>query len=171
MPNFLKKLGWWFDRLLDALAIAAGLIFVFIMLLVCYDVMMRYIFKNPLGWTIEVCEYLLVYLTFLGSPWLLREGGHVNVDILFHYLPRVIIPVMKSLTLLIGTVALFILFIYSTQATWELYQRGIEEIKILIIPKWILFSVIPFGSLFLSIESGRQLFAQIFRFNTGLEAR
>jgi TRAP-type C4-dicarboxylate transport system permease small subunit len=148
------------------MAVAAGLIFLFILLLVCYDVIMRYIFHNPTGWSLEVCEYLLVYLTFLGSPWLLREGGHVNVDILFFFLPKGLIPIIKIATLLVATIALFILFIFSAEATWDLYQRGATEIKILTVPKWILFWVIPCGSLFLGIESCRQFFSAIVNVRT-----
>ena len=161
MPKLLKKIGLWFDGVLNAMAVIAGLIFLFILLLVCFDVVMRYIFKNPTGWSLEVCEYLLVYLTFLGSPWLLREGGHVQVDIVLQFLPKSLVPAMKIVTGLLAVVALAVLFIFSTEAVWDLYQRGVDEIKILTIPKWVLFWVIPFGSLFLCLEACRQFFSQL----------
>ena len=151
------------------MAVVAGLIFLFIMLLVCYDVIMRYVFKNPTGWSLEVCEYLLVYLTFLGSPWLLREGGHVNVDFLFYFIPPSMVPKFKIATGFVATIALFILFIFSTSATLELYERGVTEIKILTIPRWFLFWVIPLGTFFLSLEAFRQFFTLIVASITGSE--
>ena len=53
-----------FDRILDILAFMAILMLIFMMLVVCYDVVMRYIFHNPPGWVVEICEYLLLYVTF-----------------------------------------------------------------------------------------------------------
>ena len=55
-----------FDGLVTAGAAAAGLIFLFMMVAVCVDVIMRYWFQSPMGWVVEVCEYLLLYVTFLG---------------------------------------------------------------------------------------------------------
>jgi TRAP-type C4-dicarboxylate transport system permease small subunit len=142
------------------MAVIAGCILLFMMLLVCYDVLMRYLFRNPTGWAMEVCEYLLVYLTFLGSPWLLREKGHVNVDILLFFFPGMGRK-FNLFTSLVATLGIFVLFFFCTAATWDYYQRGITMIKMLMIPKWVVFWIIPFGSFFLGLESARQFFSHL----------
>jgi TRAP-type C4-dicarboxylate transport system permease small subunit len=143
------------------MAAVAGAILIFLMLLVCYDVAMRYLFRNPTGWALEVCEYMLVYLTFLGSPWLLREKGHVNVDILFFFFPQKIGHIFRVFTSFTAAIGTLILFIFCSAATWDLFQREITMIKMLTIPKWTLMWVIPFGSLFLCLESFRQFYSHL----------
>lgn len=160
METLTNKAGMWFDRLLNAMAAIAGAILLFMMLLVCYDVVMRYLFRNPTGWAMEVCEYLLVYITFLGSPWLLREKGHVNVDILFFFFPRMGRS-FSLFTSLIVCAATFILFIFCTSATWDYFQRGITMIGMLTVPKWMVLWVIPFGCVFLCLESIRHFFSHL----------
>lgn len=150
----------WFDLLLNGMAVLAGAILLFMMLLVCYDVIMRYLFRNPTGWAMEVCEYLLVYVTFLGGPWLLREKGHVNVDILFFFWPKMGRPLNIFTSFIVGA-ATFVLFIFCTSATWDYFQRGITEIKMLTIPKWMVFWVIPLGCIFLCIEAFRQFYTHL----------
>lgn len=161
MTTLLNKWNRWFDGLINAMAYICGGILLFMMLLVCYDVVMRYLFRNPTGWSMEVCEYLLVYLTFLGSPWLLREKGHVNVDILFFFSPPSVTRRCKIFTGLVMAIATLVLCIFCAGATWDVFHREIIMIKILMIPKWTLLWVIPFGFGLMCIETFRQLFANV----------
>ncbi|MCB2191171.1 MAG: TRAP transporter small permease [Deltaproteobacteria bacterium] len=146
-----------FDGLVTAGAAAAGLIFLFMMVVVCVDVIMRYWFQSPMGWVVEVCEYLLLYVTFLGAAWLLRRNGHVRVDLIYFYLSDKSIARLKLITAIAGTLACAILFIIGCESTVDAYIRGNPEIKTLSIPKWTLLWVIPYGSLMLTIQFARQV--------------
>ena len=63
------------------MAFLAGTLLVGAVLIVSLEICMRYFFRRPQVWTVEVCEYILFILAFLGAPWLLKKGGHVSVDI------------------------------------------------------------------------------------------
>lgn len=146
-----------FDGMVTAGAAAAGLIFLFMMVAVCVDVIMRYWFQSPMGWVVEVCEYLLLYVTFLGAAWLLRRHGHVRVDLVYFYLSERSIARLKLITTIAGTVACAVLFIIGCQSTIDAFIRGNPEIKTLSIPKWTLLWVIPYGSLMLTVQFARQV--------------
>ncbi len=161
MTTLLNRSGRWFDGILNAMAVVSGAILLFMMLLICYDVVMRYLFRNPTGWAMEVCEYLLVYLTFLGSPWLLREKGHVNVDILFFFCPTHVTRKFRIFATFVAAIAILVLFLSTCGATWDLFQRDIVMIKMLTLPKWTVVWVIPFGSFFLCIEAFRQFYNEL----------
>jgi TRAP-type C4-dicarboxylate transport system permease small subunit len=47
---------------------------------VALDVFCRYLLNRPMVWVIPLSEYSLVYITFLGTAWLLREEGHVTME-------------------------------------------------------------------------------------------
>ncbi len=146
-----------FDGLVSAGAAIAGLIFLFMMVAVCVDVIMRYWFQAPMGWVVEVCEYLLLYVTFLGAAWLLRKNGHVRVDLVYFYLSQRSIARLKFITAVAGSIACAILVVIGCQSTIDAFIRGNPEIKTLSIPKWTLLWVIPYGSLLLSIQFARQV--------------
>ena len=137
------------------MAFLSGLMAVTIMLLICYLVVMRYFFVNPPAWIIEVCEYLLLYLTFFGAAWLLKNDGHVTVDLAINALPVKMRRIMHVLTTAVGTVAWCILTVAGIWVTWNNYSRGILSIQAISVPKWILLAAIPYGSLLLAVQSFR----------------
>ncbi len=149
MSSILRNIH---DRLIQAGAVFCGAVFMFMMVVVTIDAILRYGFGAPLAWEIEVNEYLLLYVAFLGAPWLLRQDGHVRVDILFAYIPERAARRLTMITSLLGGLACLVLCVIGCQSTWEAYVRELPEIKTLAVPRWILMWVIPYGSLLLSIE-------------------
>ncbi|MEQ8695869.1 MAG: TRAP transporter small permease subunit, partial [Bauldia litoralis] len=77
----MKKLLRILDRIEDAMSVGAVLLLVAITVAVCVEVFMRYVLNDPLVWVVEMSEYALLYICFLGAAWALREGNHVRVDI------------------------------------------------------------------------------------------
>ncbi|KAB0681400.1 TRAP transporter small permease [Aureimonas leprariae] len=48
----------------------------------------RYVLNNSFAWTEEIAINCLVVVVFLGSVMCVRLSRHIQVDILFHYLPE-----------------------------------------------------------------------------------
>jgi TRAP-type C4-dicarboxylate transport system permease small subunit len=65
--------------------VAAGLIAAGV-LVVCHMVFVRYVLNQNTIWQTDFTTYCLVAATFIGSPYVLLSRGHVNVDVLPHYL-------------------------------------------------------------------------------------
>src|SRR2546426_2024458 len=71
--------------------VAAGLIALGV-LVVCHMVFVRYALGQNTIWQTDLTTYCLVAATFIGSPFVLMTRGHVNVDVLPHYLgPRALL--------------------------------------------------------------------------------
>src|SRR5258707_13028139 len=52
-------------------------------------VFVRYVLGHNTIWQTDLTTYCLIAATFVGSPFVLMTRGHVNVDVLPHYLgPR-----------------------------------------------------------------------------------
>ena len=68
--------------------VAAALIG-FGVIVVCEMVFVRYALNQNTIWQTDFVTYSLVAATFVGSPYVLMLRGHVNVDVLPHYMsPR-----------------------------------------------------------------------------------
>jgi len=63
-----------------ALLIAAAVV------VVCHMVFVRAVINQNTIWQTDFTTYSLLAATFIGSPFLLLNRGHVNVDVLPHYL-------------------------------------------------------------------------------------
>src|SRR6266498_1651122 len=69
-------------------AVAAALIGAGV-IIVCHMVFVRYALNQHTIWQTDFTTYCLIAATFVGSPFVLMTRGHVNVDVLPHYLgPR-----------------------------------------------------------------------------------
>jgi len=64
---------------------AAALIAVGVVI-VCEMVFVRFVLNENTIWQTDFVTYSLVAATFVGSPFVLMTRGHVNVDVLPHYL-------------------------------------------------------------------------------------
>lgn len=161
ITRIASKTGAIFDYVIDATAGVAGGLVIVLMLIMCYEVAMRYFFRQPPVWAIEVCEYLLLLLTFLGAAWLLKMGGHVRVDIILGRLNPKAQTLLNIVTSGLGVIICLLLAWYGGKTTWDHFQRGILVAKTLTIPKAPLLAFISVGCFLLSIQFLRQTYGYI----------
>ena len=157
--KLLKILIAVFDRIVDFLAwLSIGLTF-FMMLAICSEVIMRYFLQRPLTWVVDSSGFILLYITFLGTTWLLKQEGHVNIEIVLQYLRPRTRALVNTIT---STVAVFFCLAFSyygVLTTWDHFQRGAGTGSVSIdIPKAILLVVIPIGFFLLSIQFVRRAY-------------
>ncbi len=152
--SFIK----WFDRLNDFLALLAGAVVVFITLIIIYEVFMRYLVKRPTTWVNDISEILLVYVTFLGSAYVLRLGEHTRVDIVVTLLKRKNQEIMGIIQ---DTLALFFCLVFTYIAGNSFWDSLVTQERtaggLFSVPLWSVYAVIPFGGLLLCIQLIRQI--------------
>jgi len=90
-----------------------------LMLVVVYDVTMRYVFTQPTIWGFEVAEWLLSIMALLGGGYCFLHGGHVKVDILYmRFSPRVK-AILDLVTYLGVFVVCIVLLKYGGELAWK----------------------------------------------------
>src|SRR3954453_6159471 len=102
--------------------IAAGLIAAGV-IVVCEMVILRYVFGESTIWQTDFTTYSLIAATFVGSPYVLMTRGHVNVDILPHYMgpqTRYGLAVSAAATTLLFAVVLAVL---TAEFWWEAWSN------------------------------------------------
>lgn len=137
---------------MNAMAFLAGAILVFIMLFVCLEVICRDFFNYPIVGVTQITECLLLYITFLGTAWLLREEGHVKVDILIDRLQPKTVAFLGIIGSVIGIIVSVVLTFFGFSLTWYFYHKGLYTPTVLELPlSWIII-IIPIGSLMLIVQ-------------------
>lgn len=158
---FLKRLGDWLDWLEDRMAMCAIAILVAVTACVVFEVFMRKLFNLSQIWVIELSEYALLYITFLGAAWVLHQGGHVRVDVFLNMAPPGLRRIFGTISTSLGLVISLLLTVFGVGATWNAYARGMFKATLVEFPTWIVLLAIPLGSLMLTIRFARQLIAHI----------
>ena len=72
----LKK---WFDNAEEYLLVGS---LAFNVVLVFFQVVMRYVFQNSLSWSEELARYIFLWQTWLGASYAVKEHRHLRVEML-----------------------------------------------------------------------------------------
>lgn len=145
------------DGLLRACGEIPGVIVVLVVCGIAVDVVLRNIGVGSIEWMIEVVEYGLFLLTFVGTAYVLRLGRHVTVDIVPGVLPprpRRYLAILAGILLL---VICAIFFYYGVRAALLSRAENYALVKTFTIREWWLLAVLPAAALLLCIEGVRRL--------------
>lgn len=152
-----------FDDLMDWMAFIAGVLLLAIALIVTYAAILRYLQIKPPIWVLQYTEYGLLWTTFLGAAWLQKNNGHICIDTFTNRLPINIRSKLEITNHILGCLVTIIIFYFSLIHTVDLFQRGILEVKATNVPKYLIFCIIPFGSLVLFVQFVRETWQKINR--------
>ncbi|WP_247881510.1 TRAP transporter small permease [Skermanella sp. TT6] len=102
----------------------------------------RYVLNDSLAWTEEVAINFLVGVVFFGSIMCVRQSRHIQVDVLYHYIP----PGPARVLSLFVDVVRIAFFGYGAYLVWK-YSSLISEERMTMIdlPKSIVFHTVMVG--------------------------
>lgn len=121
--------------------------------IVCQMVFIRYILNGSTAWQTDVVIFCLTGATLLGSSYVLRERGHVTVDLV---VVSVSAPVRKIMLMLADFVVFIfaaVLFWKGLEVTWQAWQGNWLTESVVEIPFWIPYLAMPIGFAALGIQA------------------
>lgn len=142
----------WLSRINRIMAGIGAVMIIFMMIAIAYSVLARFAWNTPVPWVIEISSYLLLYITFLGTAWLLEEDGHVEVDLLVGNMSERYRSLLKAITSVGGAGVSLILAWKGTAVTVDYFLRKVTVIGILDIPQYLLMGIIPIGGSLLFLQ-------------------
>ena len=150
-----------FDWIIKVSAVIAGLILLFITFSIGYTITTRTLgFQSPV-WTVQFNEYSLLWMTFLGTAWVLSRRKHVAIDIVTGRLSPGGQKVMEIIHSIMGAGLCAVLCYYGTVIVLNMYSRGVTDVQAVDVPKYAVLVVIPFGFFCLMIQFIRNLVAEV----------
>lgn len=146
------------DRVCTAMAVAAGALFLFVTFSICYSILTRAVHLPSPIWIIQFNEYAMLWITFLGTAWLLQKNKHISIHIVTSRLSIKTERIFKIGHDLLGLLLCLAFCYYCSLSTWEQYSRHIIDVQAIDVPKALVVMVIPIGFLLLFLQFVRQLF-------------
>lgn len=151
----MRTLNKIIDWCILALAAIAGAVLLFMLLAICVSTITRKLFNEPLAFLIDYASYSLLYIAFLGAPWLLSKRGHINIDLVtnamkpkFRHYWQVGLDFVLAFTCIVIAVVSFII-------TKTNFVNGVVISDFLNTPQWVLMVSVPVGSFFTAVEAIR----------------
>src|SRR5436189_4632884 len=117
--------------------IAAGV------LVVCHMVFVRYVLNHNTIWQTDFTTYCLIAATFVGSPYVLLTRGHVNVDVLPHYMGYYARYRLAVVSALLSLAFCAVMTVLTFQFCIEAWQEGWVSDTMWRARRWIPYASIP----------------------------
>lgn len=137
----------------------AGLLMVAMMLSIVTDVVMRnppFSLQSP-AILFTFTEYALLLVPCFGAPWLVREKGHVFVEIvLVYFKPRARYYASRGIAVFCIVVCLVIAW-YGGEVVVRDFVENRQDTRAFDVPRWILVMWIPVSFFFMATEFARFL--------------
>ena len=131
-------------RAANVAGLLAGFATLAIVLLVSYDVLMRYFADRPQLFVDEVASFLQVLLIFGGAAYTFRVGGHVRVDLITNHVRPAVRAWLRLLTLTLALVFLAVVIWVTTQSAYTAYRYG-RVSAVMLYPLWLPMAFVPAG--------------------------
>ena len=149
-----------YDKFIDALAVVSGLMLIWLMVAVVMSVLLRNIGAQAPTWLFTSTEYSMFYLTLLGAPWLVREKGHVFVEVAIVHLPPAILNVFSRIVMLVCAGIAFVLAWKGLELAISNVQGGDFDVRTYFIPMWIFTITYPISFGLMGVEFSRFIFSK-----------
>jgi C4-dicarboxylate transporter, DctQ subunit len=146
-----------YDAVLYGIAIVAAFLMVAMMTTIFVDVVLRNLGYQSSAHFFTFTEYALLLIPCMGAPWLVREKGHIYIEILLMHLGPV---ARRRLTMAIGVVCVGICAViawYGFKVTIADFVQNEKDVRSFDMPRWIISAWIPIAFLMMAIEFARFL--------------
>ncbi len=125
--------------------LAAALMIVAAVVLVCQLVIVRYVLNASTVWQTETVIFLMVGATLVGMPYVQLIRGHINVDLLPLYLPPRPRRWLFLGCIAVQAAAVLVIGFYALELFLEAWERNWRSASVWGPPLWIPYLAMPLG--------------------------
>lgn len=145
---------------LYGMAFLAGAMLVWVMIAVILSVGLRNVGMQPWAWLFTSTEYAMLYITMLGAPWLVREKGHVHIELVTAALPASVRRLVSRSVALLCVLVSLILAWKGAELLQTNIARNDYDVRAYYFPRWILTISFPICFGMMAIEFSRFVFGE-----------
>ena len=117
---------------------------------VFYQFFTRYVLNNSASWTEEIARYLLIGTVFVGAAIGVAKNNHIQVDLLYRYLPRVAARVLSTVVDVLRIAFFAVMAVLTVQM---MIKMSGQMMTIVDIPINVLYGVCLFGLVMMAMRS------------------
>lgn len=128
-------------------------VFLAIATVICFlEVIARYFFHFSFYWAEEFILYFIIWSTFLGSSQVLKQGGHIRLNILVSRVTPRVQRYLDLVTSIIGLTFCLFLLVSGFRLIAGAYTGGVTSSSLAKISLWMPYSIMPIAGILLSFR-------------------
>ncbi len=153
----------WWNRLEAWLM---GLLASVALLLICYEVTMRYFYPRLLpDWGAEFVIYFTVWAIFIAGSALVGEGRHVRADIVVRHLPSGVQRVLELFNAAVGLLFCALVCKYAVDVVDFAYRMDERSESSMLFPLYLYYLGLPLGLGLMTVRYAIRIKRYLFDFD------
>jgi C4-dicarboxylate transporter DctQ subunit len=153
----VRLVGKAYDAMLYGMAVFAGMLMATMMAMITADVVLRNLGTQGSAHFFTFTEYFLLLIPLFGAPWLVREKGHIYIEVLTGALPAAVRrPLMLAVVVLCVAVCAVLAW-YGGAITLQNFLQNEKDVRSFDMPRWILMAAMPLSFGMMALEFLRLL--------------
>jgi TRAP-type C4-dicarboxylate transport system permease small subunit len=150
-------------RFIQALGVVGQAVLAFMVITICYDSLMRYYFKAPTSWSLEINTFLIIYIAVVAAADVQRQDGHIRITFFTDKMGAGTQRVIRTVIGLVGAVFCGIVAWYGGLQMLQAAEYSDRVSSTLGTPMVIPYAMLPIGFGALAL----QFLLEAFRFGPG----
>lgn len=138
--------------MLHGMAVLAGVLMAAMMGMIVIDVLLRNLGYQSSAHFFTFTEYFLLLIPLLGAPWLVREKGHIYIELLVETLPaaakRVLLWAVLGLCIAVSVALAY----YGGSITLQDFMQNEKDVRSFDMPRWMLTLSMPLSFGMMALE-------------------
>jgi len=159
LQRFLKI--W--ELIVDVFVALAGILLWVQMIIVNIEVCARYL-GHPTTWATEIASLLVLWIPFMVAAWVLRNEGHVRMDLVVERLSPATQAIISFIISLVGIAVMVVVAWFGLGTAID--EIGNKTATVLMLPKAPMISIIFIGSLMFAVQFSIRALADFERWKT-----
>ena len=141
-----------YDYLVYAMAGIAGLSLVVVFLTIIADVTLRTLHLPSIIWASTVSEYSMLIAVMGAAPLLIRERRHVWVSVIESMASRRVMHWLDIIAIWACVTICVVVAFSALDLAAEAASRGENDIRSIVVPRWVLYGIIGFSFTVCALE-------------------
>ena len=160
-----------YDAVLYGMAWIAGLLIAAMMVIITADVVLRNLGYQSSAHFFTFTEYFLLLIPLFGAPWLVREKGHIYIELLVVALPPALQRALVVAVVIACAAVAAVLAWYGGAITLQDYAGNEKDVRSFDMPRWMLMASMPLSFGMMAVEFARLLVRGESPYGAGLTQR
>lgn len=140
----MKKIFLFLDKHMEEIILVFGVITM--ILLIFFQVAMRYLFNNSLAWSEELARYIFIWQVWLAVPYTVIRGRHIRLELLPDKLGATGKFILDMIFFFVSAGFFAFLSFQSISIVQGIITMN-QLTPVMQIPKWICYLSVPVGSI------------------------
>jgi TRAP-type C4-dicarboxylate transport system permease small subunit len=141
-----------YTALLHGMAVLAGLLMAAMMAIIVVDVALRNLGYQSSAHFFTFTEYFLLLIALLGAPWLVREKGHIYIELVVMALPPGARRALQWGVVALCAAVCLVLAWYGGAIALNDYLQNEKDVRSFDMPRWILTLSLPLSFGMMALE-------------------